>query len=131
MSTKPALAPEQWTRAINEKVLELPGPKDQTRVVVDTCGDIFTLCFYDWEHFERDGFATLEYEGWLNSPEQRHSLAALCLHMQPCGFTHEDLAQLRMAMNMLVVHHGDVRTIRSIYDRIEALLPPRETSHDR
>lgn len=54
------------------------------------------------------------------------ALAALCLHGQPFGFTREDLACLRAAMASLEHHQIPQPCLESLYDRIEALLPPEE-----
>jgi hypothetical protein len=60
------------------------------------------------------------YDGGVQSPAARHALAALALHGQPFGFTWQDVDLLRDAVDYL-----DPR-IRTLADRIAALLPPRE-----
>ena len=58
----------------------------------------------------------------------RHALAALALHDQPFGFTGDDLATLYLLVEILPrtgVHRSHVAALRSIAERIEALLPPR------
>ena len=124
--TPPAMGIEKWAEA-KEKLVELPGPIDQTRVVVDNCGDIFTLCFHDPDDEYR-----LKYEAWLNSPEQRHSLAALCLFEQPFGFTHADVAIVRKLFSAIrekgIAWIEDANAFRDLANRIAALLPP-ETPH--
>ena len=57
----------------------------------------------------------------------RHALAALCLHDQPFGFTREYVDTLRKVIREASVYEvGDDEKddMRSIADRIEALLPP-------
>lgn len=53
-----------------------------------------------------------------------HALAALCLYGQPFGFTREDLKALMWAID----DSGDLLAakLRSLADRIAALLPPEE-----
>lgn len=53
-------------------------------------------------------------------PLQRHALAALALHGQPLGFTHEDVTMLR-EVACCPIH---VTLCGSLAARIEALLPP-------
>jgi len=63
--------------------------------------------------------------------DERHALAALCLHGQLFGFTWEDVRRLRgvfWAMSQWGKNHaiewaGD-EWGESVADRIEALLPP-------
>jgi hypothetical protein len=59
-----------------------------------------------------------------------HGLAALCLHEQPFGFTHEDVKRLRM-VEALPVSDSTVleavaynEWVNDLADRIAALLPP-------
>ena len=70
------------------------------------------------------------------------ALAALCLHNQPFGFTREDVDLIKYAcivsrikmeksLKLGMENQADadlvtIRTYRSLKDRIEALLPPRE-----
>jgi len=70
---------------------------------------------------------------WYES-KSHHSCAALCLHNQPFGFTREDvdaLDLLSQAKYIVLTWRGkeafmDPKSILSIKDRIEALLPPEE-----
>ena len=59
--------------------------------------------------------------------EFRHPLAALCLDGQPFGFVPEELARLRVLIKELEYEGdawaGDVTFLRSLADRIAALLP--------
>lgn len=69
--------------------------------------------------------------------EQRHALAALCLYQQPFGFSQEDVADVRAAADFFVdqlrlykpgrMDSDEGRMVvrlRSLADRISALLPP-------
>lgn len=82
-----------------------------------------------------DGFDSVTFSG-----ERRHALAALALHGQPFGFTHEDVALLRKLdrANDYTPHDefgiideqmtGDeTQRLRSLAKRIAALLPPDGT----
>jgi hypothetical protein len=62
---------------------------------------------------------------YLVDTRECHALAALCLHGRPFGFTHEDVRELREALEM---NHAGILGPRtaSLADRIEALLPPKE-----
>tara|TARA_Y100000310_G_scaffold219808_1_gene221245 strand:+ start:8817 stop:9161 length:345 start_codon:yes stop_codon:yes gene_type:complete len=58
-------------------------------------------------------------------------IAALCLHEQPFGFTREDVTTLRQAEVVEFFDAGGIDidpdaalTLKSLADRIEALLPP-------
>lgn len=57
----------------------------------------------------------------------RHAAAALCLHGQPFGFTWKDVDALRWALEFVMPPDGDDRSLalRSLADRVGALLPPR------
>lgn len=64
----------------------------------------------------------------------RHALAALALNGQPFGFTHEEVELLRAAAESEAVGIDDpVERARAgadfnrLADKLEALLPPRET----
>jgi hypothetical protein len=63
-----------------------------------------------------------------DTPEQRHALAALCLHEQPYGFSHDDVDVLRHAADGLEHHGIPWPQLYAIADRIAALLPPRPES---
>lgn len=64
--------------------------------------------------------------------DERHALAALCLHGQPFGFTWDDVDRLLVAADrdeetVSYMGGGSYRSkFRSIAERIAALLPPRE-----
>ena len=54
----------------------------------------------------------------------KHSMAAVCLHEQPFGFTEQDVKDLRrLAREASWNGHDDV-ICDQLADRIEALLPP-------
>lgn len=59
----------------------------------------------------------LKYRG-LQGP---HADAALCLYAQPFGFTQEDVTAI---MRSYPGSSADTAILRSIADRIAALLPP-------
>jgi len=60
------------------------------------------------------------YYGDAYVGQERHGLAALCLHNQPFGFTREDVKLLRAFANLCT------SDFRNLADRISALLPPEE-----
>ena len=73
------------------------------------------------------------------NPEQRHALAALCLHGQPFGFTREGVAAIRRFLDMAKAcgsyitdpdhpdyDEGHMEIARAEVACIEALLPPEE-----
>ena len=77
--------------------------------------------------------------------KDRYVMAAICLHGQPFGFTREDVSLIRNAAQEIYsslrlwkdgreVGNEDIwgadnmEQIKSLADRIEALLPPEEAS---
>jgi hypothetical protein len=90
----PALTPEQWWLARGAKEISL--------------GE-------EWLHVGN---------ALIDPRLDRHALAALALHGQPFGFTHEDVDELREAYEADPLLVG--RDVLDIADRIAALLPPRE-----
>ena len=64
--------------------------------------------------------------------DDAHSLAALCLHEQPFGFTREMAEAIRALVQRLGVADPDLGHVFTVgkaleaADRIEALLPPRD-----
>ena len=73
---------------------------------------------------------------WVSvPPPARRALAALALHEQPFGFTHEDVDRLHRAADALQAPTGSAAqrgtearaadVLRSVAARIAALLPPR------
>lgn len=76
-----------------------------------------------WETWERE--SVLQHF----SDEQRWGIAAMALRNQPFGFTREDVGALRTAAGIVEDEATEnperlASTIRSLADRIEALLPP-------
>lgn len=57
-------------------------------------------------------------------PEQRHVLAALCLHGQPFGFTREDVEIVTSGALMFRDGTDSRIDLLALADRIESLLPP-------
>lgn len=57
-------------------------------------------------------------------PEACHWLAALNLYGQPFGFTRENVHLLRGMADAPRAYEKDTDWMRSLADRIEALLPP-------
>ena len=116
---KPAMTKEEWADGPNE------------------------LGYFDWE------MGIVDTSGHFLTPmDFRHKLAAFTLHNQPFGFTREDVALVRDAVVELCtrdtgVRFADDRDYReivvdydevaahpgtSLADRIEALLPPEEST---
>lgn len=79
------------------------------------------------------------YRGMAASSNRPHALAALALHQQNFGFTHEDVTLLRWLANVRnagAVGDGladDTAALQravdagDLADRIDALLPPKPT----
>ena len=109
---KPALSPEEWAEVEAQRG-PFAGP---SRYVTsdDRC-----------------------YAGCRIDDAGRHAVAAVCLHGQIEGFTHEMVESLRAVANVTLDRdprepHANPHAAalhRAIADRIEALLPPR-TPHD-
>lgn len=70
--------------------------------------------------------------GTMGDPRDLHALAALCLHGQPFGFTHEECDELRRAITFgeeawcdsVILNEQSVAVFRSILAKVAALLPP-------
>lgn len=77
-----------------------------------------------------DGEAPWLYRGDDDTPESDHIVAALYLHGQPFGFTHDDVRALRDMPPVPWRYGGEGGVeaveawLRDLADRIEALLPP-------
>ena len=75
-----------------------------------------------------DSWVSVDYVGWCEV-ENRHAMAAVCLHGQPFGFTREDVEVLKAAAqsvysSMLSEDASEESAkLLSLADRIEALLP--------
>ncbi len=68
--------------------------------------------------------------GSMGDPRDLPALAALCLHEQPFGFTLHDVDMLRQGARS-VLGAEEHRTLLSLADRIESLLPPEESEGKR
>lgn len=87
----------------------------------------------EWVSWTRDGDPRpqISFDGERWHPSL-HALAALCLHAQSFGFTHEDVAMLRanatgfeyVAGQVGANLDGEAAKMRDLADRIEALIPP-------
>ncbi len=117
-SVKPALTSEEWgidTPGVERDGLLMFVPQDSSLVVVGLVGE-----------------AGIGIGG-----DDLHCLAALALHNQPYGFTHEDVVGLRSTVEAMesgdwgIVEYlrAPINTLNSLADRIAALLPPRQ-EHD-
>jgi hypothetical protein len=109
----PALTPEEWARMGGGGK---PKPNDEVFV-------------------EGDNICVVSDSGRVSAGYDRHALAALCLHGQPFGFTWEDVDLLVQLGGYeapgFSPHYEDGRllphpAVKSLADRIAALLPPRE-----
>lgn len=139
---KPALTAEGWTRHLNGTArikrsgemeiglgvyAGISTDEDRERAANDSLsyGTVPPFLILHW-HTVNDREA-------LHDP---HKLAALCLHNQPYGFTHEDVKLCRLAATGFLSHHewGEpsasdrdaARELRSLASRIAALLPPEK-----
>ena len=100
----PALSPEEWIQY-----------GDDLQIMADWAADKLP--------FGPDRRSTME--------EKRHAVAAIALHGQPFGFTHDEEALLEEQAKFYE-HRGfagDAQVtarIRRLLEKISALLPPRE-----
>lgn len=122
-SIKPALSPEEWRAGVIRDdegwaCIRNPQPGNPN-------GDM-----------PNNGWVRMSCEEcitWLHGPRwltRRHAVAALCLYGQPFGFTREDAEILREYADE--IEDGFTRrgaTLRSMADRIAALLPPEQSEH--
>jgi len=115
---EPALTPAEWSGE-DRVVISTTSPKLGYFVYADSVPDGLELSVVGPQTF------TLP-------PDSAHTLAAMCLHGQPFGFTRDDVRTLR---TMAVTdHEGFARDdspdafLASLADRIEALLPPPKES---
>lgn len=99
---KPAMTDEQWREAFDGDLTGKKDPRASDGIFVD----------------------------YATTPESCHALAAMALHAQPFGFTLDDIATLRTAVELVngqCVPGDDedpvTPKLRSITDRIGALLP--------
>ena len=111
---QPALAPAEWN--IGQRVTL----EQKVRVEHDGNGSEF-LTIQDKPHHASYAF----------SGNDRHALAALALHGQPFGFTWADVDTLAKEVGYMEaateyqVDPEITDRLRSLIDRIAALLPPR------
>lgn len=67
----------------------------------------------------------IKHDLWATeTPQECHTLAALCLYGQPFGFTQEEVTALRESAeddHAAYEHHA---TLRSLAAKLAALLPP-------
>ena len=73
----------------------------------------------------------LDPDSWVSTDcaggsevENRHSMAAVCLHNQSFGFTRHDVEVLTYAVGSVYSSMEMSAKLLSLADRIEALLPP-------
>ena len=115
MTVKPALTAEEWE--------EGRMGDDRALVVTDT------QARWDFNLALRNGgeaivtYADDFYYGSAFQGEERHGLAALCLHNQPFGFTREDV---EMLLEPSLSPEGQMEEREDLARRIEALLPPED-----
>ena len=129
---QPALSAEEWNAkhcvrrskgADDEGVFPDGSKTDRHWTIMRSCGQVFVGA-------EDEG----EQSMMGIVPTADHALAALCLHGQPFGFTREDAAAARVTARFLSMAPGmqgeandDIERLRSMAQRIEALLPPDPT----
>ena len=71
----------------------------------------------------KDGFV----DGRYILDSEKHRIAAQCLHGQPFGFTRQDVALLGLIQDLVDgMPDLDMPELKSLTDRIEALLPPED-----
>lgn len=107
---KPALTPDEWSELRADR------------------GVLWVRKYEDGSGIEI--FDELRWSGGSAAPDLYHALAALALHGQAFGFTHDDVTLLRGAASYLGGDstRGDWWRVRlnGLADRIVALLPPRD-----
>lgn len=110
---EPALTPDQWGKLMLDADAWVGHDDDPEPGAIFIAGD--------WK-----------------SPEERHAIAALCLHGQPFGVTREDVEMLRAAeetaktaldrfVNAYTAATALPNRLADLRARIEALLPPEGT----
>ncbi len=79
-----------------------------------------------WENSPSPGLGALpdEKDEYYDFP---HAVAAQALYGQSFGFTREDVEEMETAINGISLDGMDADPLRSIRDRILALLPPEDT----
>lgn len=130
---KPALTPEEW---LAPRIMFRPGKAQGKAVWMDEGYGIEILTRPDSTRPHtirptKEDWACV-FDGSWSVPLDaitRHKLAALALHQQPFGFTHEDVDLLREMALFKMASIEERRfgvTLESIASRIESLLPPRQ-----
>ena len=104
MTLKPALTAEEWK-------MELFKTISGHEVFLDHEGDVGFI----HRNNPHEGVGLIDCE-------DRHSLAALCLHEQPFGFTRADVRGLRYREQQAPAFWDD------LIARIEAFLPPEDVA---
>ena len=103
---KPALTAEEWANGRTEKGYTF------NRVGVDV-----------W-------FGSPNETDPLMMVQNRHAVAAVCLHDQPFGFTREMVDAVRVLDSLNAMKWDEVKAlwvlVRQMTDHVEALLPPEE-----
>ena len=125
---KPALTAEEWVSPSCNNGIEV--------YLRDDGGDLVQV----FRSTEIDALCVTPDKGgrFVLPPDEVHTLAAVCLHGQPFGFTQYDIEVIAWMVDMVDIlgvalnqdEHKSARRcaiIRSIADRIEALLPPGES----
>jgi hypothetical protein len=107
---KPALTPEEWHALNSGEAFVNTGQRGPNVLFVEDAAEQSNAdgCYY------------------VRKP---HAMAALALHGQPFGFTHEDVAQIREAADYVRDREDNDRDpllgeLYALADRIAALLPP-------
>jgi hypothetical protein len=120
----PALSPEQWSgRDYRQSARELDTwakqkleqrPEDDATEYVAKLGLSYDDCVIVMNR---------AHDRVLVPPPARAALAAFALAGQSFGFTHEDVATVRRAADLLARNETGT-ALRSLADRLAALLPP-------
>lgn len=123
---KPALTPEEW------RGVPRPGSRKGGQPTAEM--GRYTVSLFTYDDNPADPGRELQVscdfgqERWLHVPQElMYQAAALCLHLQPYGFTWEDVDLLRRSV--LDEHGwdgGDSEALLGVADRLASLLPPRE-----
>lgn len=118
---QPALTPNEWERQYLIVQAETYGEDDmpsygQGAAEIHAGPDYLYITEHQYPRY-----------AVIDTPQQRHALAALALHMQPFGFTPRDVQELQMVAEYVSRRFAPSLGILSIAERIAALLPP---NHD-
>lgn len=107
-----ALTPEEW---------ECGGPNEAPGIVRDVHAGLL--------YWGVRITAQSSDEAEIQSPRDRHAVAALCLHGQPFGFTQADINLIcrRFDISDDAWRSEDEELAASLVARVAALLPPAST----